>query len=310
MASENGEVSEEESKQLQELLARTQEQLLRAHEQLLQLQMANLQVGGDRDETNGWAGQNGGGKRAIESPSGRGWSVQMPAGGSGGGSRGGLVASPLGWSDSPVASPGFSPGVLRKGAGTRPDEQDTSATGDIARILERQEELRLKLQLLEKKQALEDQLREKQHMLRASQKKQSHPDNCQLRPSVKSQNCPRENGEDRPLWSQNATFAASTGSVMRGMNRAAMRGSTSSISGSRTQRALSRGRGEVRDASPARECRIRFTPSTDNSLPWTDGDGRPGWRQNAAFAASTGSVMRGMNQAAMRGRRDGDVGDF
>jgi hypothetical protein len=212
------------------------------------------------------------------------------------------VASPLGWSDSPLASPspGFSPGILRKSA---------NQTGDVARILERQEELRLKLKLLERKQELEDQLRQKQHMLRATQKKQSHPDNGQLRPSVKSQTRFRENGDrdDRPVWSQNAAFAASTGSVMRGMNQAAMRGSTSSISGSRTQGALSRGRGEVRDASPVRESegdqrksRIRFSIDTP------DGDGRPAWRQSAAFAASTGSVMRGMNQTAMRERRDED----
>ena len=53
--------------------------------------------------------------------------------------------------------------------------KSANTTGDVARILERQEELRLKLQLLQKKQELEDQLREKQHMLRASQRKQSHP---------------------------------------------------------------------------------------------------------------------------------------
>jgi len=306
MASENGEVSEEDYQQLQELLVRTQEQLLRAHEQLLQLQMANLQTGDPDNETNGWAGQHGGGSRAIESPLGRGWSVQTPAGGSGGSSKGGPVASPPGWSDSPLASPspGFSPSILRKSA---------TPTGDVVRILERQEELRLKLQLLEKKQELEEQLRQKQYMLRASQKKQSHPDNGQLRPSVKSQTRFRENGDrdDRPLWSQNAAFAASTGSVMRGMNQAAMRGSTSSISGSRTPRALSRGRAEVRDTSPVREregeqrkSRIRF--STESSMLSPGGDGRPAWRQSAAFAASTGSVMRGMNQAAMRERREGD----
>jgi hypothetical protein len=116
---------------------------LRAYEQLLELQMAGLQTGAleeQDDEEDERPGHNAGGTRAIEAPSGAPGgerAIEISLGGSGGFSRG--------------------PGMV------------TLPTAQVDRLLERQECLRLKLQLLEKKRELEEKLRRQQLQLLSEQ---------------------------------------------------------------------------------------------------------------------------------------------
>ncbi len=115
---------------------------MRAHEQLLELQMAGLQTGAleEQDDEEDEPG-NKAGSRAIESESGAAGgerAIEISAGGSGAFSRG--------------------PGMV------------TLPTAQVDRLLERQECLRLKLQLLEKKRELEEKLRRQQLQLLEEQR--------------------------------------------------------------------------------------------------------------------------------------------